>query len=556
MNVQTILIGLCGLLYTGQANAQHYIPRADRSDACTNFIVGKKASADGSVLISYNSDAWNYAGPMHHFPAGKHPKGTMRKFYNWEIGKNVEIPEAPETYNVIGYMNEHQVAIGETTFDGRKELFGQKGLIDYGTLMVLALQRSKTAREAIHVIDELTSRYGYSSTGESFSIADKNEVWLMEMIGKGKDDKGMVWAAIRIPDDCVSAHANTSRIQKLDLKDKSRCLYSKDVISFARKKGYFKGKDKDFDFSAAYCPLTFERQRFCDARVWSFFRKYDNAIDSFLPYIEGKTDKRLPLYIKPSRKISAAQLMNDLRDHYEGTPLDMTADLSAGPFQSPARMAPLQFEVDGKKYFHERPTATMQTSYTFVAQSRGWLPDPVGGVIWWGADDSGMSVYTPVYCCTQKSPECYSESTTDANKLNWKSAFWVYNWVANMVYPRWSLMINEFSAKQQATENAFFQRQPAIEKQAMSLPADSLRSFLSHYSDTTAVRATASWKAFGEYLIVRYNDNMVHEYKEGRFTGRTSKPNPPKRFLRQLIKATGDRYLVPDKKPSSSTKMY
>ncbi|MBQ2126494.1 MAG: C69 family dipeptidase [Bacteroidaceae bacterium] len=344
--------------------------------ACTNFLVGKKASADGSVFISYSADSYGMSGFIAHFPAAVHPEGTMRDIYNWDSGEYLgQIREARQTYNVLGNINEHQVAIAETTFGGREELVDTTGLIDYGNLIYLALQRSRTAREAIDVMAALVAEYGYYSSGESFSIADPNEAWIMEMVGKAGKEKGAVWVAIRIPDDCISAHANQARIRKFDMKDKENVRYSKDVIKFARKMGYFNGKDEDFDFAAAYCPADFGGLRYCDARVWSFFNMFgEEDMNRYLAWAQGDaTAEPMPLYMKPKAPLSLQDVQRGMRDHYEGTPFAITDDLGAGPYNMPYRPSPLSFKVDGKEYFNERPISTFQTAFTFVAQLRSYL---------------------------------------------------------------------------------------------------------------------------------------------------------------------------------------
>ena len=406
--------------------------------ACTNFIVGKGASKDGSVIVSYSADSYGMFGELYHFPAAKHAKDAMRKIYEWDSGKFLgEIKEAEETYNVVGNMNEFQVTIGETTFGGREELSDPNGIMDYGSLIYVALQRSRTAKEAIKIMTDLVKEYGYYSSGESFSIADPNEAWILEMIGKGPGVKGAVWVAVRIPDDCVAAHANQSRIHQFPLNDKENCIYAPDVISFAREKGYFDGLNKDFSFADAYCPLDFGGLRACEARVWSFYNMFCEGMgEKYLPYIEGKSKEPMPLYAKPTNKVSVRDIQKAMRDHYEGTALDITNDVGATAFKMPYRLSPLTFEVNGQKYFNERPISTQQSAFTFVAQMRADLPDAIGGVLWFGTDDANMMAFTPVYCCTTRQPACYSGEIADCVTFSWDSAFWIYNWVADMVRPR------------------------------------------------------------------------------------------------------------------------
>ena len=335
-----------------------------------------------------------------------------------------KIKQAEKTYSVIGNINEHQVSIGETTYGGREELIDTTAILDYGSLMYIALQRSRTAREAIKVMTDLVAEYGYYSSGESFSIADPNEVWIMEMISKGPGRKGAVWVALRVPDDCVSAHANQARITTIPFKDKNNCMYSKDVVSFAREKGYFTGKDADFSFSDTYAPLDYSALRICESRVWSFFRKVNPDMDKYISYVKGETKERMPLWIKPTRKLNAQDMISFMRDHYEGTELDLTKGCAAGPFGSPLRHSPLTFKVDSVEYMHERPTATQQTGFTFVAQMRSWLPDYVGGILWFGVDDAASNVYVPVYCSTDKVPLCFDEKNGSLLKYSPTSAFW------------------------------------------------------------------------------------------------------------------------------------
>lgn len=522
--------------------------------ACTNFIVGKKASADGSVIVSYSADSYGMFGWLYHYPAATHPDGAMRDIHDWDTGKYLgQIKEAKQTYNVVGNMNEYQVTIGETTFGGRPELVDTTGIMDYGSLIYVALQRSRTAKEAIKVMTDLVKEYGYYSSGESFSIADPNEAWIMEMIGKGPGIKGAVWVAVRIPDDCIAAHANQSRIHKFNLNDKDNCLYSPDVISFAREKGYFNGKNSDFSFADAYCPLDFSGLRFCEARVWSFYNMFSKTTgDAYLPYILGESKDPMPLYIKADSKLSVRDVQRAMRDHYEGTPLDITKDLGAGPFETPYRLSPLTFKVDGVEYFNERPISTQQSAFSFVAQMRANLPDPVGGVLWFGLDDANMTVFTPVYCCTDRIPVPYAEGNGDCITFSWDSAFWIYNWVADMIRPRYSLMIDDMRAVQNELEDTFESAQSGIESAALKLyqedPAKA-KDFLTNYTDMTARTTIDRWKKLAEFLIVRYNDGARKKVKNGKMvapeTGNVApleRPGYPEEFLKELVKATGDRY--------------
>lgn len=524
--------------------------------ACTNLIVGKNASADGSTIVSYSADSYGLFGELYHYPAGIHKKGTMMKINEWDTGKYLgEIEQAHQTYNVIGNMNEFQVTIAETTFGGRPELVDTTGVIDYGSLIYLGLQRSRTAREAIKVMTDLVQKYGYYSSGESFTIADPNEIWIMEMIGKGPGIRGAVWVAVRVPDDCISAHANQARIHQFNMDDKENCVYASDVVSFARERGYFTGVNKDFSFANAYAPLDFGARRFCEARVWSFFNKYTDQGQAFLPYIQGDTDTPMPLFMKPTRKLSVQDVKEMMRDHYEGTPLDITKDFGAGPYKMPYRLSPLTFKVGDKEYFNERPISTQQSGFVFVSQMRSFKPDAIGGVLWFGLDDANMTVFTPVYCCTTQAPTCYTRvDGADYITFSWNSAFWIYNWVANMVYPRYDLMINDVRATQKELETTFFNAQAGIEETAEKLLLKDKAAaveFLTNYTGMTAQNAFDKWKNLGTFLIVKYNDGVTKRVKDGQFE-RNSIGQPagvirqgyPKPFLEEYTKQTGDRYLV------------
>ena len=526
--------------------------------ACTNLIVGKAASADGSVIVSYSADSYGMFGYLCHYPAGVHAEGTVREVYDWDSGKFLgRIPEAPQTYNVVGNINEHQLTIAETTFGGREELVNPEGIIDYGSLIYIALQRSKTAREAIDVMTSLVEEYGYYSSGESFTIADPGEVWIMEMIGKGPGRKGAVWVAIRVPDDCISAHANQARIRQFPLKDKENCLYSKDVIKFAREMGYFDGKDKDFDFAAAYCPADFGGLRYCDARVWSYFNMYaDLDMQQYLPWAMGDASATpMPLFVKPKQKVSVRDVQAAMRDHYEGTPMDITGDLGAGPWSMPYRPSPLSFKVDGVEYFNERPISTQQTAFTFVSQMRNWLPNPVGGVLWFGTDDANMAVFTPVYCCTNDVPECYDVETADAVTFSEKSSFWLFNMVSNMVYPRYSALIGDLKKVQKMAEDAFEKNQPTVEAKAVELYNDNPPKAVAMLTKYTAEMAQSTMEAWGylaKFLIVKHNDMVVKPTNEDGTFKRTEtgygaspvRPGYPEDFNRRVVKETGDRYLM------------
>ena len=519
--------------------------------ACTNLLVGKAASIDGSTMVTYSADSYALYGELYHWPAATYPANTWLDIREWDSNKYLgKIPQVSQTYNVIGNMNEYQLCIGETTFGGRPELVDTTGIMDYGSLIYIALQRSKTAREAIKVITDLVAAHGYCSSGESFSIVDKNEVWILEMVGKGVGNKGAVWVAVRIPDDCISAHANQSRIQQFPLNDKENCMYSKDVISFARAKGYFNGKDSEFSFAKTYNPLDWGGIRFCEARVWSFFNQYTNNAGQWLPYILGETPEPMPLYVKPNRKLGVKDLMASMRDHYEGTPLDPTKDIAAGPFGSPYRFHPLSWEFEGEKYGFERPTSTQQTGFTFVAQMRNHLPDEIGGVFWFGVDDARFTVFTPMYPCMTETPECYRVGTADFTTFSWNSAFWVHNWVANMAYARYNQVLVDAAALQDKLENGYLASQPATEQKAKELLQAGKKQaveFLTNYSTSEAQKMLSEWKSFGEYLIVKYKDGVVMKEENGKFIhneyGGSQYPNRPKfdeNYLRAIVKDKGE----------------
>lgn len=523
--------------------------------ACSNLIVGKKASVDGSVLVSYNADDYGMFGYLCHYPAGTHPKGTMRQIYDWDSGVyHGEIEEAPVTYNVIGNINEFQLSIGETTYGGREEMVDSTGILDYGSLIYVTLQRAKTAREAISVMTSLVEKYGYNSEGETFSICDPNEAWIMEMQGTGAGSKGVVWVALRIPDDAICAHANQSRIGKFNMKDKKNVLYSKNVISYARKMGWFNGKDSEFSWKNTYAFPDFSGRRFCDARVWSFFNHYADDFDRYLPWALGKDKdaEDMPLWIVPNRKLSVADVENGMRDHYEGTALALdTTSIGSGIYEMPYRPTPLTFTVDGKQYFNERPISTQQTAFTFVSQLRSWLPREIGGVLWFGNDDANMVAYTPVYCGNTVQPACYNTKGADAVTFSSDNAFWLCNMVSNMVYPRYSQLFPELKAVRDSLETSYFANQTSIEKQAADLyqtdKAAALK-LLNNYSNAKADEMLANWKRLATRIIVKYNDMAVKKEKDGKLLQSVTRPGYPASFGRKLVKETGDWYAVPVEK--------
>lgn len=519
------------------------------AEACTNLIVGKKASVDGSVMVSYNADDYGMFSGLCHYPAGVHAKGEMRKIFDWDSGVyHGEIPEAPVTYNVIGNINEYQLSIAETTYGGREEMIDNTGILDYGSLIYVALQRAKTAREAISVMTSLVEKYGYCSSGETFSICDPNEAWIMEMMGTGPGSKGVVWVAMRIPDDAICAHANQSRIGKFDMKDKKNVLHSKNVISYARKMGWFSGKDADFSWKNTYAFPDFSGRRACDARAWSFFNRFKKGFDRYLPWALGKDPNAedMPLWVVPDRKLSVHDVEMAMRDHYENTPMALdSANIGGGVYQMPYRPTPLSFKVDGKTYFNERPISTQQTAFTFVSQLRSWLPREIGGITWFGNDDANMVAYTPVYCNNTVVPECYNTPDADAVTFSDKNAFWVCNWVSNMVYPRYSQLFPELQAVRDSLEADYFARQAEVEKHALELYGSDKAAavaYLNAYSNDKAQQMLAHWRDLATLIIVKYNDMAVKRTKDGKLTRYVDRPGYPEAFANKLVKETGDWY--------------
>ena len=532
---------------------------ASYASACTNFIVGKDASVDGSVICTYTADDYGMFIGLQHFPAGTHKKGEMRDVVDWDTHVyHGQIPEAPVTYTVNGNINEYQVTIGETTCGGREEMIDPQGIIDYGSLIHIALQRSKTAREAIKVMTTLAQTYGYCSSGESFTICDPNEAWIMEMLGKGPGSKGVVWVAQRIPDNAISGHANQSRIGKFNMKDKKNVMYSKDVIKFARDKGWFTGKDADFSWKMVYSAPDFAGRRICDARVWAFFNRFVKGMDRYLPWALGK-DKNaedMPLWVIPDKKLSVQDVEAAMRDHFEGTPIALdSTDIGGGVWQMPYRPTPLYYEVNGKKYFNERPTSTQQTGFSYVSQMRSWLPRQIGGVLWFGNDDGNMVAYTPIYCGNTVPPECYDTPGADAVTFSMKNAYWVCNWVSNMVYPRYSLMFPSLKAVRDSLDQSYFAQQAEVEARAVELCKTSEEEavkYLNTYSNTKAQQMLERWKELAFYLIVKYNDMAVKPDQNGKFLrtkeglGATVKRvGSAAAFQKKLAETTGDKFLVP-----------
>jgi len=500
-------------------------------DACTNFLISKGATKDGSAMITYAADSHTLYGELYYWPAADYPDGSTLDVYEWDTGKFLgKIPQVKHTYQVTGNMNENQVAIGETTFGGRKELESHKeAIVDYGSLIYIALQRSRSAREAINIMTDLVKNYGYASSGESFSIADPNEVWILEMIGKGEGQKGAVWVAMRIPDGYISGHANQARITRFPLNDSKNCLYSTDVISFAREKGLFDGKNNEFSFSDTYAPVNFAGARFCEARVWSGFNKVNKQMFQYEGYAMGKVtydenkvaNNRMPLWIKPDSLLSVKDVINLMRDHYEGTSLDMSKDPGAGPYRSPYRWRPMEWTVDSVKYVHERAISTQQTGFSFVAQCRSFLPNPIGGILWFGLDDTFMTCYMPIYCCLNKVPQ--SLKVGDGDMLTWSdhSAFWTFNQVSNLCYSRYSDMILDIQKVQSQQENKFLAYTPVIDQAALNLLNNGKKElaiqFLTEFSENQVESTVSKWRDLGHYLLIKYKDGNVMQEKNGQF---------------------------------------
>ncbi|MBU2652263.1 MAG: C69 family dipeptidase [Bacteroidetes bacterium] len=549
------------------------------SFACTNFLITKGASTDGSTMISYAADSHVLYGELYHWPAATWPEGTMLDVYEWDTGEYLgQIPQVAQTYNVVGNMNEHQVAIGETTYGGRSELGKQTGAImDYGSLMFIALQRSKSAREAIKVIAELMAAYGYYSSGESFSIMDKNEVWIMELIGKGEGYKGAVWVARLVPDGYVCAHANQARITTFPLADgktsitsdelgkifnpEVNTVYAADVISFAREKGYFDGKDKDFSFSDVYAPVDFGGARFCEIRVWAMFNQVKGGMDQYWDYVKGHIEhndefadgsknpngfasNRMPLWIKPDRKVSVHDMMNFMRDYLAGTELDMSLDVGAGPYNNPYRWRPLTFEVDSVTYCNERATVTQQTGFSFVAQSRSWMPDEIGGILWFSVDDAGSSVYCPMYSSITKVPEAFERGNGAMMEFSSTSGFWVFNQVSNLAYTRYRDIHPEIHAKQQAMEQEYINFSTAVDAGAELLLGqnrDLALAYLTNYSCNQGNALVQEWRNFYEYLFMRYMDGNIKTPNPGKQNPKVSQPGYGNEFYRIIVEKTGDK---------------
>lgn len=509
---------------------------------CTNIIVTKGASSDGSVIITYAVDG-EFLPALRATPAADHAQGDLYEVKGRDGVVSLRIPQPPHTYSVVGIMNEHQVAIGETTFDGRPELENKQGGLHYWILMQLGLQRARTAREAIAVMTDLVDRYGYASTGESFSIADPNEAWILEMIGPGDGGKGAVWVAVRVPDGTIAAHANKSRIGTFPLNDPQNCVYSSNVIEFAVAKGYYDPKTGGpFRFCDVYCPATAQKLRYTETRVWSVFRRAAPSLDLPLDYSRGKAGARpYPLWIKPDRKLSVQDVMALMRDHYEGTPIDMTRGVDAGPYGSPLRARPMTFTLDGQTYSWERPISTQQTGCSFVAHSRSFMPDEVGGVLWYGVDDTYTSCYFPLYAGITAVPPSYARGTLQ--KFSWDSAWWVFNLVANYAQLKFSYMVKDIVKVQQELEGNFFALQPAVEKTAADMLAsdpERARRFLTDYSVSAGEQVFRRWRDLAEALFTKYNDGYVKNE-----AGEPEELGYPEAWLREIVKERPEQFKLP-----------
>ena len=543
--------------------------------ACTNFLFTKGATKDGSTMVTYSADSHVLYGELYHWPAQDWPAGSMLDVYEWDTGKFMgKIPQVAHTYNVVGNMNEHQLAISETTFGGRKELESQTGaIIDYGSAIYITLQRAKNAREAIVVMTDLIEKYGWASSGESISIIDPNEVWIIEIIGKGEGEKGAVWVARMVPDGYVSAHANQARITTFPLEGKTSIssdkmnkiydpnittVYSKDVISFAKEKGFYPqdGKNKDFSFSDTYAPVDFSGARACEIRVWAFFNAVNPDMAQYWDYATGRNiqrdskgyaTKRMPLWIKPSEKEDVMQVMDFMRDHLEGTELDMSKDMGAGPYECPYRWRPMSFKVDGKEYVHERATATQQTGFTFVAQCRSWLPDEIGGILWFGVDDAASSVYFPMYSAATDVPFAFAVGNGSMMEFTNKAAFWVFNQVTNFAYTRYNLIHPEIRAKQVALEKQyvnFVQMIDAGAKEMLAQDKESAIKFITDFSCRTGNHLVDTWRDFYGYLFCKFMDGNVKTAIPGEKNPKVEQPALPEWYLRMIIEQTGKKLEV------------
>lgn len=555
------------------------------SKSCTNFIITKGATVDGSVMITYAADSHTLYGELYFRPAKDYSEGTMMDIYEWDTGRKLgQIKQARHTYSVVGNINEYQVAIGETTFGGIMKQ-DTNAIMDYGSLIYITLQRAKTAREAIKLFGELTEEYGYYSEGESFSISDANEAWILEMVPKGpltftakeKEkykgktlpfSKGALWVAIRIPDGNISGHANQSRITTFNLKDPENCIYSKDVISYAKEKKMFNGKDEEFSFADTYAPLTYGAIRACDARVWCGFLRVNASMSKYESYIMGNVSNRLPLYIKPDHKLTVRDVQAMMRDHFEGTILDMTKDVGAGPYALPYRWRPMAWKVDGVSYLHERAVSTQQTGFSFVAQSRGWLPNPIGGITWFGVDDTYSTVYVPMYCGITAVPESYAVGNGNMITYSSNAAFWVFNSVANFCYLRYKDMIKDVQKVQKELEDGFQLSIADMDKkaaEAYKTNPDNARQMLTEYSRNQGNMTVDRWRREGEYLLVKYMDGNIKKEKDGHFLNNgydetqsifPNQPFYPEEFYKAIIKDDPSGHIKMKKLPGEKAETH
>ncbi len=535
---------------------------------CTNFIVTKGASADGSVMVSYAADSHLLYGELYHWSAKKYPKGAMLKVFEWDTGKFLgEIAQVEETYNVVGNVNQYQVAIGETTYGGREELVDTTGIMDYGSLIYITLQRAKSAREAIKIMTSLVEEYGYYSSGESFSICDKNEAWILELIGKGTGNKGAVWVAMLIPDGYVSAHANQARITTFEYQKKNNwfdqkqvVFNSKDVISFAKEKGYFKGKDKDFSFSDTYAPVSFGGARFCEVRVWAFFNEVTDGMEKYWEYAKGHikhgengyASNRMPLWVKPNKKISQKDIFKYMGNHLEGTELDMTKDIGAGPFGNPYRWRPLTWKVGDVSYCNERATGTQQTGFSFVAQLRNYLPDYIGAINWFAVDDAASTVYVPMYASITEIPRPYAQGNGSLMEFSLDAAFWVFNMVSNFAYTRYNLIHPEIEKEQNKLENTFIEQIKEFEAKIQELyKKDPIKAqnMINNFSDKAAKTTLKTWTNLYAYLFTKYMDGNVKtptEVPEGYkyYAPKLEQPGYSEEWYKRIANETGDKLKV------------
>jgi len=517
--------------------------------ACTNILVTKGASADGSTMITYAADSHTRYGQLYFLPAADYPAGATVDILDYGNGAYLgKVRQVAHTYSVVGFMNEHQVSMGETTFGGRPELADTAGIIDYGNLMFLALQRSRTAREAIKTMGMLVEEYGYHSSGESFSIADPHEVWIMEMIGKGSGNKGAVWVAMRIPDGYIAGHANHPRITTFPLHDTVNCYYAPDVITFARSRGYFSGEDAQFSFSDTYAPLDFGAARFCEARIWSVFNRVNGSMGRYLDYARGANLKnRMPLWIKPDRKLTVHETMELMRDYFQGTELDMSKDVGAGPYGCPYRWRPMTWNVDSVEYLNERAISTQQTGFSFVAQGRSWLPDHIGGIFWFGVDDTYHTVYTPMYCSIRSTPPAFAVGNGSMMEFSDDAAFWIFNQVSNFAYTRFNAISPEIRAKQAELEARYIALVPGIDKAALDLTAkdkEAAVTFLTEFSTSLGQSTFREWKSLYRALFVKYMDGNIKTKVPNKLNPLVQQPGYGEEWQRRVARETGDRLKV------------